>query len=59
MAGKRLTMRKTREMLRLRWVLGRTVRETARALGLSTGVIDKATQRARTAGLSWEAGRAA
>ena len=55
MARKRLTMRKTRELLRLRWALGRTVRETARALGLSTGVIDKATNRARTAGLSWEA----
>lgn len=55
MAGKRLTMRQTREILRLRWSLGRSVRETSRALGLSTGVIDKATQRAKTAGLTWEA----
>jgi transposase len=55
MAGKRLTMRKTREILRLRWALLRSVRETSRALGLSTGVIDKATYRAKAAGLSWEA----
>jgi transposase len=55
MAGKRLTMRKTREVLRLRWQLGRSVRETSRALGISTGVVDRATFRAKTAGLTWEA----
>lgn len=54
MAGKRLTMRNIREILRLRWGLKHGVRETSRALGLSTGVIDKATYRAGKAGLSWQ-----
>lgn len=54
MARKRLTMRKIREVLRLRWQQRRSVRETARALGVSTGVVAKLTHRAKLAGLSWE-----
>ena len=35
MATERLPMRKTREVLRLRWQLGLTVRQVARSLGKS------------------------
>lgn len=54
MAKERLSMRKTKEILRLRWSQGLSVRETARSVGASTGVVDKAVCRARTAGLSWD-----
>lgn len=54
MAKERLPMRKTKEILRLRWSAGLTVRETARSVGVSTGVVDKAVSRARSSGLSWE-----
>jgi len=46
-------MSKTREILRLRWSLGRSVRETARATAVSTGVVSKTENRARHAGLDW------
>ena len=39
MAGRRLSMRRTREMLRQKWALGRSHREVARSLGVSTGTI--------------------
>lgn len=48
-------MRKIREILRLRWEQGRSVRETAASVGASTGAIDKAVNRARKAGLEWTA----
>lgn len=54
MARKRLPMRKTRDILRLRWSLGRSVRQTARSLGVSGGLVSKTTNRAKVAGLSWE-----
>ena len=54
MATERLTMRKIREVLRLRWQLGRTVREAARGLGVSAGVVSKMSTRAAKAGLTWE-----
>jgi transposase len=53
MATERLSMRKTREILRLKWGLGRSHREVARALGVSVGAVSLATQRAREAGLVW------
>ena len=53
MATERMAMRKIREVLRLRWQVGRTVRETARALGVSLGVVSKMGARATTAGLTW------
>jgi transposase len=49
----RLEMSKTREILRLRWALERSVRETARATGVSSGVVSKTESRARVAGLNW------
>ena len=54
MATERMTMRKIREVLRLRWQLGLTVREAARSLGVSLGVVSKMGARATTAGLTWE-----
>lgn len=51
--GRRLTMRKTKEILRLRWSLGLSVRETARSLGVSTGVVSRTTYRASAAELTW------
>src|SRR3989442_12941854 len=49
----RLSMSKVREILRLRWVLERSVRETARATSLSAGVISKTESRATKAALDW------
>jgi hypothetical protein len=55
MATERLAMRNVREVLRLRWSLGSSTRETAAPVGVSTGVIGKIAQRATTAGLDWAA----
>jgi len=53
MATERMAMRKIREFLRLRWQLGLTVREAARSLGVSLGVVSKMGARATTADLTW------
>ena len=53
MARKRLSMRKTREILRQKWVLGRSHREIARSLCKGTGTISVVASRAVEAGLSW------
>ena len=53
MARERLPMRKILEILRLRWVLGLTVRETTRALQVSTGVVSSSTERAASALLTY------
>jgi transposase len=50
----RLSMSKTKEILRLRWALGLSVRETSRACGASTGMVSKTESRATHAGLTWE-----
>ena len=55
MAGQRLSMRKTREILRQKWCLGRSHREVARSLGKSVGAISATLTRATAAGLDWEA----
>ena len=55
MAMERLPMRKIREILRLRWQQGRSVREAARSVGASVGVVCDTTSRAKGAGLDWEA----
>src|ERR1700678_1554411 len=54
MATRRLTMRKTREILRQKWELGRSHREVAESLGLSAGAVAKAVGRAEAAGLTLE-----
>ena len=50
----RLTMRRTREILRQKWELGRSHREVAESLGLSAGAVAKTVARAEAAGLSLE-----
>lgn len=47
-------MSKTREILRIRWALGLSVRDASRATGASTGVVSKTENRAKAAGLTWE-----
>ncbi len=54
MSKERLPMRKIREVLRLRWVQRRSVREVSRALGVSTGIVSGTVTRAKVRGLSWE-----
>lgn len=54
MAGRRLSMRRTREILRQKWALGRSHRAVAQSLGVSTGAVSAALARARAAELSWE-----
>jgi hypothetical protein len=46
MATKRLTMSKTKEILRHKWVLGRGHREGALSLGVSAGLVGGALARA-------------
>jgi transposase len=53
MATERLPMRKVREILRLRRQQGLSVREAARALGVSVGVVSKTSVRAEKAGVTW------
>ena len=56
MAGQRLSMHRTREILRQKWQLGRSHREVVRALGVSVGMVSATLGRAEAAGLStWEA----
>jgi transposase len=51
MATERLSMHKTREILRQKWVLGRSHREVARSLGVSFGAVAAVVSRAKLAGL--------
>ncbi|HYC00414.1 MAG TPA: IS21 family transposase [Candidatus Limnocylindrales bacterium] len=46
-------MRKTREILRLRWHLGQSVRATSRSCGVAGSTILELESRAKAAGLSW------
>ena len=56
MPTERLSMRKTREILRLKWQQGRTHREIARALAIGAGTPSDVSKRATAAGIeSWEA----
>lgn len=51
MATKRLTMTKTKEILRHKWALGRSHREVALSLGVSAGMVGATLARASKAGL--------
>ena len=53
MAGKRLPMRKLREILRLRYEVGLPHRAIARACSVGVGTVSLYVKRAREAGLSW------
>lgn len=48
-------MRRTREILRQKWVLGRTHRQIAASVGVSAGVVGKTVSRTNRAKLGWEA----
>ena len=51
MATERLSMRKTKEVLRQRWVLGLSYRDIARSQGIGEGTVSDALRRAKEAGL--------
>jgi transposase len=53
MAQERLTMRKIREVLRLRWECGLTHRAIARSCSISHSTVGEYLQRAEAAGLRW------
>ncbi len=53
MPAKRVSMRKTKEILRLRWGLGRSLRETGRSCGVGHATVHDVVTRAEMAGLSW------
>ena len=55
MATERLPMRHIRDILRLKWVVQRSHRETARSLGISAGVVGSVVSRATKLQLTWEA----
>jgi len=56
MAGKRVSMRRNREILRQKWELGRSHREVAQSLGVGVGTVFETVQRARAAGVGdWAA----
>ena len=53
MATERLEMRQIREILRLRWQEGLTIRQAALSVGRSVGAVQQAAARAKAAGLDW------
>jgi hypothetical protein len=53
MATERLSMRKTREVLRLKWVQGCSHREIHRSTGVSVTTVSETASRATQAGLDW------
>jgi transposase len=53
MPAKRLSMRKTREILRLRLGLGLSLRDTARSVRVSSSTVSECVSRAARAGLGW------
>lgn len=53
MATARLSMRYTREILRQKWLLGRSHRAIAQSLGVSVGTVGTTVLRARATGLDW------
>jgi transposase len=54
MATERLSMRKTREILRQKWKLLKTHREVAQSLGISAGLVGNTMARVVAAGLDWK-----
>ena len=53
MAQRRLSMRKIREVLRLRHVLGKSQREISKSLGIGKTSVQEHIRRAEAAGISW------
>ena len=53
MSQKRLSMRKVRELLRLKHELGRSHREIAGSLGIANSTVSDYARRAAAAGFTW------
>ena len=53
MSQKRLSMRKIRELLRLKYELGRSHRDIATSLGIANSTVSDYVRRASAAGFSW------
>jgi len=53
MAAKRLSMRKIREILRLKQELGLSHRSIARSLHIAVGTVSEYLAKAKEQGLSW------
>jgi hypothetical protein len=53
MPGERVSMRKIREVLRLRFAQGLSQRAIGASLRLSTGAVNACLNRARRVGLDW------
>ena len=53
MPAGRVSMRKTREILRLRWGLQRSLRDTAASCGVDATTVHDVVARARAVGLRW------
>ena len=53
MSQKRLSMRKIRELLRLKYELGRSHWEIATSLGIANSTVSDYVRRASAAGFSW------
>ena len=51
--SERISMRKIKEILRLRWDMARTYREISRSVNVSTSTISECIRRAKHAGLTW------
>jgi transposase len=54
MPAERLSMRKTREVLRLKWALGLTARQVAGSVGMARSTVGEYLHRAEAAGLTWQ-----
>lgn len=52
-ASRRLSRRRTREIQRLRWDLGRPVRAVAESVGVAPRTVSDLVYRAKAAGLRW------
>jgi transposase len=53
-----MSMRKLKEVLRLKWACGLTHRQISRAIGISVGAVSKFAAQANQAGLDWAAAEA-
>jgi transposase len=53
MAGRRISMRKIKEVLRLNWSQGLSARQIARSCGIARSTVQEFLNRAQVAGLSW------
>ena len=53
MSGKRLSVRKIKEILRLRWGEGLSLRQVASSIGGSPSTVFDFEARAKAAGLTW------